>query len=98
MGIGLWGSDSEVFPIDGNQIMGVGLMSEVTRGQVDNENDSQSSQSRYSNISNIVQGGGLYESEGIAIRNRKISEYRLEHRNAISEHRTGTGTGTGTKL
>ena len=33
------------------------MMSEVTRGRVDNENNSQS---RYSNISNIVQGGGLY--------------------------------------
>jgi len=32
-------------------------MSEVTRGQVDNENNSQS---RYLNISNIVQCGGLY--------------------------------------
>ena len=41
----------------GNQIMGVIWMSEVTRGQVDNENNSQS---RYSNISNIVQGRGLY--------------------------------------
>jgi len=32
-------------------------MSEVTSGRVDNENNSQS---QYSNISNIVQGGGLY--------------------------------------
>jgi len=46
----------------------------------------------------------IYESVSIAIRNRNISEYRLEHRNAMSEHgigtgtRTGTGTGTGTKL
>ena len=56
-------------------------MSEVTRSQADNENNSQS---RYSNISNIVQGGGLiYESESIAIRNRNISEYRLEHRKAV---------------
>ena len=58
-----------VFPIDGNWITGV-RMSEVTRGQVDNENNSQS---QYSNILNIVQGGGLYiyKSEGIAIRNWK---------------------------
>ena len=41
----------------GNWIMGVGWMSGVTRGQVDNENNNQS---QYSNISNIVQGGGLY--------------------------------------
>ena len=33
---------SEVFAIDGNQIMGVVWKSEVTRGQVDNENNSQS--------------------------------------------------------
>jgi len=41
----------------------------------------------------------IYESESIAIRNRKILEYGLEHRNAMSEHRTGTGTriGTGTE-
>ena len=49
--------ESEVFPVSGNLITGVGWMSEVTRGRVDNENDNQS---RYSNISNIVQGGGLY--------------------------------------
>jgi len=35
-------------------------MSEVTRGQVDNENNSQS---RYSNISNIVQDGVTYISQ-----------------------------------
>ena len=46
----------------------------------------------------------IYESESIAIRNRKILEHRSEHRNAMWEHRTGTGTrigtgtGTGTKL
>ena len=56
----------------------------------------------------------IYESESIAIRNRNILEYGSEHRkavctgrehrNAMSEHRTGTGTrigtgtGTGTKL
>ena len=37
--------------------MEVGLMLEVTRGQVDNENNSQS---QYSNILNNIQGGGLY--------------------------------------
>jgi len=46
----------------------------------------------------------IYESESIAIRHGKISEYGLEHRNAMLEHgtgtgtRIGTGTGTGTKL
>ena len=46
----------------------------------------------------------IYESESIPIRNGKISEYELEHRNVMSEHgtgtgiRIGTGTGTGTKL
>ena len=55
-------------------------MSEVTRGQVDNENNNQS---RYLNISNIVQGVYIYESESIAIRNRNISEYRSEHRKAV---------------
>ena len=45
----------------------------------------------------------IYESGNIAIRNRNIMEFRLEHRNAMSEHRIGTGTrlgtgtGTGTK-
>jgi len=43
------------------------------RGRVDNENNNQS---RYSNISNIVQGEVyIYESENIAIRNKNISEY-----------------------
>jgi len=53
----------------------------------------------------MVQGGVyIYEAESIAIRNRNIMEYGLEHRNAMSEHRIGTGTklgtgtGTGTKL
>ena len=49
---------SEVFPV-----MGIGLwrwMSEVTRSRVDNENNSQS---QYPNLSNIVQGGGLYMSQ-----------------------------------
>jgi len=40
----------------------------------------------------------IYESENIAIRNRNIMEFRLEHRKAMLEHRIGTGTGTGTKL
>jgi len=35
-------------------------MSEVTRGQVDNGNNSQS---QYLNILNMVQGGGLYMSQ-----------------------------------
>ena len=40
----------------------------------------------------------IYKYERIAIRNRNIMEYRLEHRNAMPEHGIGTGTGTGTKL
>ena len=61
--------------------MEIGLMSEVTRGQVDNENNIQS---QYSNISNKIQNEGLiYESESIAIRNGKISEYGLEHRKVM---------------
>jgi len=88
-------------------------MLEVTRGRVDNENNSQS---QYLNISNNIQGGGLYESESIAIsiRNGKISEYGSEHRKTMSTARItqecyvrtwdrtgtriGTGTGIGTKL
>ena len=71
------------------------LMLEVTRGQVDNENNSQ--------ITYKV-GVYIYESESIAIRNGKISDYVSEHRNAMLEHgtgtgtRIGTGTGTGTKI
>ena len=50
--------------------------------------------------------GSIYtsKSENIAIRNRNITEFGSEHRNAMSEHgtgtetRIGTGTGTGTKL
>jgi len=49
--------ESEVFPVGGNQITDVRWVSEVTRGRVDNENNSQS---QYLNMSNIVQGGGLY--------------------------------------
>ena len=87
-------------------------MSEVTRGRVDNENNSQS---RYLNMSNIVQGGVyIYESESVAIRNGKYQNMdrntgkqcvqQEKHRNVMLEHRIGTGTrlgtgtGTGTKL
>jgi len=103
---------SEVSPMSGNWIMGVRWMSEVTRGRVDNENNNQS---RYLNILNIVQGGVyIYKSESIAIRNRNILEYRLEHRKAVctgretqecyvrtwdrNRNQIRTGTGTGTKL
>ena len=63
-GFGLWKMDmsntrdwkSEVFPIDRNQITGVGWMLEVTRGRVDNENNIKVD----IRTSNIVQGGGLY--------------------------------------
>src|SRR5882724_11806808 len=71
----------EGFTEGGNRIMGVRWMLEVTRVRVDNENNNQS---QYSNTSNIVQGGVyIYESESIAIRNRNITEYRLEHRKAV---------------
>src|SRR5882724_1749825 len=70
---------SKVFPVSG-----IGLwrwMSEVTRGRVDNENNSQS---RYLNMSNIVQCGVyIYKSENITIRNRNITEFRSEHRKAM---------------
>jgi len=40
------------------------------------------------NILNNIQGEGLiYESESIAIRNGKTSEYGLEHRKAMSTAR-----------
>ena len=56
-------------------------MLEVTRGRVDNENNSQS---QYSNMLNIVQGGVyIYGSENIAIRNRNITEFGSEHRKAM---------------
>src|SRR5882724_9323513 len=85
---------SKVFPVSGIRLWR--WMSEVTRGRVDNENNSQS---RYLNMSNIVQGGVyIYESENIAIRNRNITEFGSEHRYAMLEHGIGTGTGTGTKL
>ena len=65
--------------------MEVGVMLEVTRGRVDNENNSQS---RYLNIFNNIQSEGLiYKSESIAIRNGKISEYGSEHRKAMSTAR-----------
>ena len=60
---------SELFPVYGNWITEVGVMSEVTRGQVDNESNSQS---QYSNILNNIQSEGLiYDPESIAIRNGK---------------------------
>ena len=89
--------------------MEIRLMSEVTRGRVDNENNSQS---QYSNILNNIHY--IYKSESIAIRNRKYQNMgqntgkqcvqQGKHRNAMLEHGTGTGTrvgtrtGTGTKL
>jgi len=64
-----WTQNSEVFPICGNWVIGVGLMSEVTSSQVDNENNSQS---QYLNILNNIQCEDLiYKSESIAIRNWK---------------------------
>src|SRR5882724_12985396 len=59
----------ELFPICRNWIMEIRVMLEVTRGQVDNENNHQS---QYLNISNNIQSEGLiYKSEIIAIRNGK---------------------------
>jgi len=76
----------------------------VTRGQVDNENNSQS---QYSNISNNIQCGGLYihKSESIAIRNGEYigiqtgtqegDEYSKDNTGMLLlAHRTGTGKGT----
>ena len=46
----------------------------------------------------------IYNSESIAIRNRKILEYGLEHRKPMStaritqENNVVTGTGTGTRI
>ena len=40
------------------------MMSEVTRGRVDNENNSQS---RYLNISNNIQSAGLIYESGLVI-------------------------------
>ena len=66
--------------------MGIGLqkselMSEVTRGQVDNRTivkvNIQTCQITYKVEVYI------YESESIAIRNGKISEYRSEHRKVM---------------
>ena len=38
-------------------------------------------------LNNTQSTGLIYESESIAIRNRKISEYGLEHRKAMSTAR-----------
>jgi len=57
------------------------LMLEVTRGWVDNENNSQSDIQTYWIWYKV--GVYIYESESIAIRNRKISEYGLEHRKVM---------------
>jgi len=54
---GIWKSRVRGIPSEQESDYGVRWMLEVTRGRVDNENNNQS---RYSNISNIVQGGGLY--------------------------------------
>ena len=68
-------------------------MSEVTRGQVDNENNSQS---QYSNISNNIQSESLIFE----------SEWELEHIKVMStgritqecDVRMGTGTGMDLEL
>ena len=60
-------------------------MLEVTRGQVDNENNNQS---QYSNILNNIQSESLiYKSESIAIRNGNIGVWGLEHSKAMSTGR-----------
>ena len=69
--------------------MEVRLMSEVTRGQVNNEDNSQS---RYLNISNNIHSEDLiYESEGIAIRNgTNIGIWvRTQESNEYSKDSTG---------
>ena len=68
------------------------VMSEVTRGQVDNENNNQS---QYLNISNNIQVF-IYKSENIPIRNGKISEYGLEHRKVMSTARITQECNVGT--
>jgi len=60
---------------------------EVTRGRVDNENNSQS---RYSNNIEYIQGGGLYnESESIAIRNGQWNTDRNTGKRCVQEGNTG---------
>ena len=60
-------------------------MSEMTRGQVDNENNSQS---QYSNILNNIQSEGLiYKSESIAIRNWKYQNVGQKHSKVMSTAR-----------
>ena len=84
---------SKVFPVSGIGLWG--WMSEVTRGRVDNENNSQS---RYLNMLNIVQGGVyIYKSENIAIRNRNISEYGSEHRKVVCTGRETQECDVGTQ-
>ena len=63
-------------------------MSEMTRGQVDNENNSQS---QYLNISNNIKSKGLiYKPENIAIRNGKYwSMVGTQEGNEYSKDNTG---------
>jgi len=72
---------SQRYSQGGNWITGVGWMSGVTRGQVDNENNIKSifKHIKYS------KGGGPYimSPESIAIRNRNIAEYGSEHRKVM---------------
>jgi len=61
------------------------VISEVTRGRVDNENNNQSS---YSNISNNIQSESLiYKLESIAIRTGTLEVWELEHRKVMSTGR-----------
>jgi len=58
------------------------------RGQVDNENNSQSRYRTY----RYRQGGSIYTGREHSIRNRSITEYRSEHRKAVcteGKHRNG---------
>jgi len=63
-------------------------MSEVTRGQVDNGNNSQS---HYLNILNNIQSESLiYKSESIAIRNGNIRvQIRTQQSNEYRKENTG---------
>jgi len=58
--------------------------------RVDNENNKSKSIFEHIEYSYKV-GVYIYESESIAIRNRNISEYGLEHRKAVCDRKGNTG-------
>ena len=71
------------------------VMSEVTRGQVVNENNSQIDIRTYQILYKV--GVYIYESESIATRNGKILEYRSEHRKVMSTRRVTQECNVGTQ-